>query len=196
VRLSGASESELPAAPAAQAELQPRRVPRWPVILVLLVAAVWLGRRVVEILAARDPARQARYFLDAHSHTMVLVAACAAAWPALRMYNKGKARRLSYLAVCAAVVVLLNPIFVDIAFRAVGVRGYSTDGQDLVNTAVVAIGLGLAAAWRVRRSLTALTGGALPPAAAFVALIGVVVAVLILVVVLIFMSEFAGMSGH
>ena len=198
MRGSDAGESNFPALPEAQPEPERGRAPRWPVVLVLLVAAVWLERQVVTILASPDPARQARFFLDDHSHGMVLFAACAAAWPAVRKYNEGKARHLSYPAVCAVLVLLLNPIFVDRAFRAAGLRGYTTDQLNLVNTVLLAIGLCLAARLRVSPSLGALRGGDVVSKATLLVLIGVVVAALIVVVlaVLVFALEIGGMSGH
>jgi hypothetical protein len=137
-----------------------------------------------------------RYFLDDHSHAMVLIAACAAAWPAVRKYNGRKARHLSYFAVCAVLVVLLNPIFLDRAFRAAGLRGYTTDQLNLFNTVLLTIGLGLAARLRVSWSRAALRGGAVPSAASLVALVALVALLVILVAVLVVTYAIGKMSGH
>jgi hypothetical protein len=171
----------------------PRRsTPRWVYVLALLVPIVWLERRVVRILASGDPAFQASFFVRSNVAEMVVIAACVAAWFAVHRYNEGASRKLSYLAVCATLIAVLNPLLVDRVVRLTGFPyvGRGDSEMRAFRAAAIAVAVGCVARARIARSRGALYGGAFATLAVAIGLAGVVLGI---VIVLAFIG---GMRGH
>jgi hypothetical protein len=173
-------------------EVPPRSTPRWAYIIALLVPAVWLERRVVGILASGDPAFQASFFLRSNVAEMVVIAACAAAWFAVRRYNDGKSRRLSWLAVCAALIAVLNPLLVDRIVRSTGFPYVGRGDSEMLafRAAAIAVAVGCVARAPIARSRGALCGGAFATLAVAIGLAGVVLGIVIV------FAFIGGMRGH
>jgi hypothetical protein len=169
-----------------------RSAPRWVYFIALLVPVVWLERRVVTILASADPAYQARGFLRDNVPGMMAIASCAAAWFVVRRYNEGKSRRLSYLAVCAGLIAVLNPFFVNVFLRMTGFhRLVGNDGaESAFRAALVALAVGYVAKVRIARSGGASYGGSGGTVAIAIGVVGAVLGVVIVIALV------AGMRGH
>jgi hypothetical protein len=153
---------------------------------------VWLERRVVGILASGDPAYQASYFLRANVAEMIVIAACAAAWFAVRRFNEGKSRRLSWLAVCAALIAVLNPLLVDLVIRTTHFPHIGRGDSEIraFRAAAIAVAVGCVARARIARSRGALYGGAFGTAAVMIGAAGVVLGIAIVI------AFIGGMRGH
>jgi hypothetical protein len=145
---------------------------------------------------AAAPSRARWWFISSifrHDQDDLLLAAAAlAAWFVVRQLNRGKARRLSYLAVFSALAAVLNPMWVEHFLRVAGLPtvGRGDSEMQSFRTAALAAVAGVIAAVRIARSRRTLWG--LPFAGS-----GVAVATLVVVSwIAVLIALVGGMGGH
>jgi beta-lactamase regulating signal transducer with metallopeptidase domain len=117
-------------------------------------------------------------------------AVCAAAYAVVRRRNRRRAGpRISFLAVFAALAIALNPVFVELALRAIGMRRNA--GSDMLTMGMVLVALvaSVAAAVRIRSSRGALRGMSLAVIGASISLLWVVGAIVVMCLFLMAMSR-------
>jgi hypothetical protein len=194
--MSTASARPLDYQPAPEAHAPgaaPSRARPWVlVIAAALVLWYWVRPRLIWILASSNPGQTAFFIFRYDQDELLLAAAAVGAWFVVCRLNRGKSRRLSYLAVFAALAAVLNPLLVEHLLRVLHLRtvGRGDSEMQSFRTAALAFVTGVVAAVRIARNRETLWG--LPFAGVGVALgVLVVVAWVALVIALV-----SGMSGH